>query len=204
MMNTIKMTIKSSFFSFLAHTLLPLDVYNRLGGKKMIQSYSNYGLDDVLSRTFMIPAVMPNTVINPQVSMQNNAQTLSQTNGSNNMVNQNKFVNSTEGFLRGNMEAGTYLPYKNMTYLRPVINGEKENALYKIQEMAFAAHDINLYLDTHPNDANAIRLYNEYNMQEKRLNDEYERKYGPIDLSDNEGLSMTPWSWIKEPWPWNE
>lgn len=158
----------------------------------MKQSYSNYGLDDIFVRNFMMPAVMPGT----QVNMQNNNQL--------NTSNQNKFLNPQEGFLRGNIEAGTYVPYKNMTYIKPVINNERQKTLYKLQEIAFAAHELNLYLDTHPNDANAIRLYNEYNKQEKMLNDEYERKYGPVDLSDSEGLSMTPWAWIKEPWPWNE
>lgn len=170
----------------------------------MKESYSSYGLDDVFMRTFMMPAVMPN---NPNSNLQMNMLTNTQmatTNNGGNMTMQNKFVSPQEGFLRGNMEAGTYLPYKNMNYLRPQVNNERQRALYQIQEMAFAAHDINLYLDTHPNDSNAIRLYNEYNKQEKMLNDAYERKYGPIDLSDNEGLSMTPWSWIKEPWPWNE
>ena len=164
----------------------------------MKESYSSYGLDDVFMRTFMMPAVMPNSqTSNTELNMLNNTQMGMQGNGNQNMMNQNKFVLPQEGFLRGNMEAGTYIPYKNMTYLR-------QRALYKIQEMAFAAHDVNLYLDTHPNDSNAIRLYNEYNKQERMLNDAYERKYGPIDLSDNEGLSMTPWAWIKEPWPWNE
>lgn len=126
--------------------------------------------------------------------------------GSNNLnvLNRDKFLSSNEGFLRGNMEASSYIPYKNMTYLRANISNERQRDLYRLQEMAFAAHDLNLYLDTHPNDSNAIRLYNEYNKQEKMLNDAYERKYGPVNLSDNEGLSMTPWTWIKEPWPWNE
>lgn len=170
----------------------------------MKESYSSYGLDDVFMRTFMMPAVMPNTQdSNSKMNMLNYTQTMNANNNSN-MMMKNKFVSPSEGFLRGNMEAGTYLPYKNMTYLRPNVLNERERALYQIQEMAFAAHDINLYLDTHPNDSNAIRLYNEYNKQEKMLSDAYERKYGPINLSDNEGLSMTPWSWINEPWPWNE
>ena len=171
----------------------------------MKESYSSYGLDDVFMRTFMIPAVMPNTqnANLKMMNMSNHTQT-SATNNNSNMMMQNRFVSPNEGFLRGNMEAGTYLPYKNMTYLSPNALNERERALYQIQQMAFAAHDINLYLDTHPNDSNAINLYNEYNKQEKMLNDAYERQYGPIDLSDNEGLSMTPWSWIDEPWPWNE
>ena len=156
----------------------------------MRYDYSNYGLDDAIIRTFMMPAVEPYNKIN----MKNNQ----------NMMGNNKFVMPNEGFLRGNMEAGTYIPYKNMNYIKPSLINEKQKELYKLQEMAFAAHDINLYLDTHPNDSNSIKLYNEYLKQEKMLNDEYERKYGPVDLSDSEGLSMTPWAWIKEPWPWNE
>lgn len=170
----------------------------------MKQSYSSYGFDDVFMRTFMIPAVMPNNLNNSQINTLNNTQLGFQGNNQSNTMNQSKFLMPQEGFLRGNMESGTYIPYKNMNYLRPQINNEREKDLYKLQEMAFAAHDINLYLDTHPNDSNAIRLYNDYNRQEQMLNNAYERKYGPVDLSDNEGLSMTPWAWIKEPWPWNE
>lgn len=150
----------------------------------MRENYSNYGFDDIFMRTFMMPAVMPGDI--------------------NKMNDNNKFLEPKEGFLRGNMETNSYIPYKNMTYLKPNILNERENALYQIQETSFAAHDINLYLDTNPNDTNAIRLYNEYNNGEKMLIDAYERKYGPINLSDTNGLSMTPWAWIKEPWPWNE
>lgn len=170
----------------------------------MTNNYT-YGMDDILFRTFMMPAVMPNnTNLNTQMNMISKTNTNASFNNNQNMVNKNKFLSPREGFLRGNMEAGTYIPYKNMTYLNPQINSERQSDLYKLQEMAFAAHDINLYLDTHPNDANAIKLYNEYNKQEKMLNDQYERKYGPVDLSDTEGLSMTPWAWIENPWPWNE
>lgn len=147
---------------------------------------NNYDMDDIIYRNFMMPAVMPKDNLNNKNSNSNG-----------------KFINPNEAFLRGNIEAGTYVPYKNMTYKKPIITSEQQRALYNLQEIAFSAHELNLYLDTHPNDMNAIKLYNEYNKKEKMLNDEYERKYGPIDLSDSEGLSMTPWAWIKEPWPWN-
>ena len=156
----------------------------------MMKGITEYVFEEPFIRTFMMPAVMPNSTPG--------------NNNKNNMQNQNKFVNPKEGFLRGNMESGTYVPYKNMTFIKPVLIDERQNALYKIQEIGFAAHDANLYLDTHPYDVNMIRLYNEYLKEEKRLNDEYERKYGPIDLSDEEGLNLTPWAWIKEPWPWNK
>lgn len=146
----------------------------------------NYGLDEVFIRNFMMPAVMPGK----QVNMSN--------------ISQDKFLNPDEAFLRGNIENGTYIPYKNMTFIKPTITNDRQRLLYDLQKISFAAHELNLYLDTHPNDSNTIKLYNEYNKQEKMLNDEYERKYGPVDLSDTEGLSMTPWAWIKEPWPWSK
>ena len=157
----------------------------------MRENSMGYAFNDPFMRTFMMPAITSNNGNN---------------NFSNNQIlnNQSKFVGPEEGFLRGNMERGTYVPYKNMTFIRPTLSDERQRALYQIQEIAFAAHDANLYLDTHPEDTNMIRLYNEYLKEEKRLNDEYERKYEPIDLSDPEGLNMTPWAWIKEPWPWNK
>ena len=141
--------------------------------------YSNFMYDDIYFRNYMMPAIYPNN-------------------------NNNIFTNKQDGFLKGNMEKDTYIPYKNMTYIKPVINNEKEDMLYKISEVCFAAHDINLYLDTHPNDVNAINLYNEYNNMSNELIASYERKYGPINLSDNIGLEKTPWAWINKPWPWNK
>ena len=169
----------------------------------MMENYSSYNLDDILVRTFMMPAVMPNEYTNMNMLPKTNAE-IYMNNNNNNLSYNSKFLNPEEGFLKGNMERGTYEPYRNMTYIKPNITNERDMMLYKIQQMAFAAHDINLYLDTHPNDANSISLYNKYNMETKRLTNEYERKYGPIDLSDDEGLGMTPWSWINEPWPWNK
>ena len=60
----------------------------------MYNSYSMYPLSDPFIRTFMID----------------------------NNTNQDKFINASEGFLRGNMEKGTYVPYKNMNYISNINN----------------------------------------------------------------------------------
>ena len=159
----------------------------------MNNMYSNYLNNDPFIRTFMT-AEIDDKILN---GLTNNLKDA-------NINNDSIFVNSTEGFLRGNMQKGTYVPYKNLTIIKPVITNDRNQMLYKIQEVSFAAHDANLYLDTHPEDTNMIMLYNKYLKEEKMLNDEYEKKYGPIDLSDEQGLNLTPWSWIKEPWPWNK
>lgn len=154
----------------------------------MRETYTEYTFDEPFIRTYMMPAVV-------SISDEYNKQ--------NTNLN-NKFVNEAEGFLKGNMEAGTYVPYRNMTYIRPNLITDRQKDLYKLQQVSFAAHDANLYLDTHPEDVNMIRLYNSYLNEEKKLTDIYERKYGPIDLYDSDGLNMTPWAWIKEPWPWTK
>ena len=109
-----------------------------------------------------------------------------------------------EALMLGNIDKDLYCPYKGFTNYPLMAKTVKGQLLSEVMIYDFYCHELNLYLDTHPNDVNAIKLYNEYNKQEKILNDEYERKYGPVNLSDSEGLSMTPWAWIKEPWPWNE
>ncbi len=160
----------------------------------MREDYFNYMDGSNLIRTYMMPAVQKSFDLNGMQSMVNQNENLNQTN----------FLNPSEGFLKGNIESNKYEPYKNMTYIKPNITNERDMMLYKVQEMCFMAHDINLYLDTHPNDSYAMNLYNKYNNDAKKLTDEYEKRYGPIDLSDDSGLNMTPWSWINEPWPWNE
>ena len=128
MMSLIEKTI-SLLFWLLTHTLLPKGVYNTSEGDEMYNSYSNYPFDDPFIRTFMM---------------------------NNNGNNQDKFVSDDEGFLRGNMEKGTYVTYKNMTYIKPVFDNQRQKDLYELQKVCFAAHDANLYLDTHPNDAKMI------------------------------------------------
>ena len=131
---------------------------------------NNYYLNDPFIRTFMMPAI------------------------------ENNFINADEGFLKGNMEKETYVPYKNMTYIKPTITSERQRDLYELQKVCFAAHDANLYLDTHPNDKNMIELYNKYLKKEKELESAYENKYGPLELS----YEGTTWSWIDNPWPWSK
>lgn len=153
----------------------------------MNRNCSNYEMDDFFIRTFMPDVIIPAKEVNKIYP--------------NSMYN-STFCNEEEGFLKGNMEKGTYIPYKNMTYIKPVINDERQALLYKISENDFACDDINLYLDTHPNDLNAINLYGNYNKQVEMLTKEYERRYGSINLSDNEGLANNPWKWLDRPWPW--
>lgn len=107
----------------------------------------------------------------------------------------------SEKFLRGNMFNDEFIPYKNMKYVMPKINGDKEEKLSKIMESSFAIIDYNLYLDVHPEDQVVFNLYNNEKEKLSRLKDNYENKYGP--LCNTDGI-YSNYQWINSPWPWEK
>lgn len=117
----------------------------------------------------------------------------------NNANNINKLVPPIEAFNRGNLFDNLYWPYKYVSNLKP--KNERDELLQKIQAYGFAAHELNLYLDLYPDDAQAIGLYNQYSEISNNFLNEYEKKYGPITLNSEEKY---PWMWINSPWPWEK
>lgn len=73
--------------------------------------------------------------------------------------------------------------------------------LKTIQELSFTAVDLTLYLDTHPDDPNALGHYNAISQQLECAKKAYEEIYGPL-MPFGESPSQFPWRWIRGPWPW--
>ncbi|SMB92556.1 spore coat protein JB [Desulfonispora thiosulfatigenes DSM 11270] len=80
--------------------------------------------------------------------------------------------------------------------------GRKE-LLRKLQELEFAAVDINLYLDTHPENQQALMDYNSISQQLLEHKQIFEMNYGPL-INFGFSPSKYPWAWVNEPWPWQE
>lgn len=80
-------------------------------------------------------------------------------------------------------------------------NNSRMQMLRKVQEADFAAADLHLYLDTHPNCQTALNKYKEALECACRYRQEYETAYGPLTAAASS--SAAPWQWIKNPWPWN-
>lgn len=78
----------------------------------------------------------------------------------------------------------------------------REEMLKRISCCDFYIIDLHLYLNTHPNDTDAIMLYNEAVKQGKALREVYEASYGM--LLANCSQSKSPWQWIENPWPWQK
>lgn len=105
-----------------------------------------------------------------------------------------------EGLERGNMFKDEYKPYKNLTYFKLKANNEKEKLMLKIYAYSFAINDLNLYLDLHPDKKDVFDLFKKYVNEKERLCKEYERLYGPLEIT---GTTGSKYDWIDSPWPWD-
>lgn len=75
-----------------------------------------------------------------------------------------------------------------------------ENELLKrVYETGFALDDVQLYLDTHPMDQEAMKYYYFAQKANQQAVKAYELAYGPL-MSDR--VNSENWNWIKNPWPW--
>ncbi|MDR6224865.1 spore coat protein CotJB [Desmospora profundinema] len=73
--------------------------------------------------------------------------------------------------------------------------------LIEIQVVDFVLVELNLYLDTHPQDRQAIEQYNQYTQKSQILKHRFECAFGPLTHFGG-SPSTDPWSWHQPPWPW--
>ena len=76
---------------------------------------------------------------------------------------------------------------------------EREIMIKNLSSYQFMIDDLQLYLDTHPNDEKTIEKLNETIKKLKPLKEKFESIYGPLTANENE---QNRWCWIKAPWPW--
>lgn len=74
-------------------------------------------------------------------------------------------------------------------------------ALLQLQQLSFSLVDLNLYLDTNPDNQQAINDYNQLFEQYWDAKSNYELQYGPMN-NFGHCPATYPWSWINDPWPW--
>ena len=79
----------------------------------------------------------------------------------------------------------------------------EQTALFQyINEVSFAINDMNLYLDTHPEDKKALAFMEEHVQMRKRALKEYAMKYGPLTIDTTDDGQSCSWDWVMQPWPW--
>lgn len=85
------------------------------------------------------------------------------------------------------------------------MNNQLDDNYYKqlleLQQIGFGLVELTLYLDTHPNDMQAIQQFNQLAQHRQHCAQQFEMQYGPL-LQFGHSFSKYPWQWSESPWPW--
>lgn len=117
-----------------------------------------------------------------------------------NFYRKSKFLLPKEAFEYGNIEAAKYIPYRNFKVKGLEPKTEKQSKLYELMALSFMVTELDLYLDTHCDDLEAIGLFNEYIKKYDDLKVDYVSKFGPICLTMGDYMK-DKFVWLHG-WPW--
>lgn len=80
---------------------------------------------------------------------------------------------------------------------------EQKKLRYYIDVVSFAALDAAMFLDTHPQDEDALKYFDYYNHARNQALAEYSSRFGPLTLNTvPKGVDF--WCWASDPWPWEK
>lgn len=78
----------------------------------------------------------------------------------------------------------------------------REELLKKLMELDFIAVDLALFLNTHPDNSEAIQAYNQVITAADAVRMKYEEAFGPLCSFRSYAMDTNNWQWKDNPWPW--
>ncbi|CDC50257.1 putative uncharacterized protein [Clostridium sp. CAG:58] len=81
----------------------------------------------------------------------------------------------------------------------PGMDPSRQALMKQINEASFAVDEAVLFLDTHPDCAQAMQYYQSAVGARKAAMDAYQSRFGPLLVDDVIGNT---WTWVTEKWPW--
>lgn len=115
-----------------------------------------------------------------------------------NYIDVSKFNDSFDALIKGCIDSDIYDQYENYVPKQLIFNDTQEGLLHRIQAYYFSLADLTLFLDVHPNNKNALELYNRYVNDLNETKETYINNYGPLTL---DSINQNNWQWVKS-WPW--
>lgn len=77
---------------------------------------------------------------------------------------------------------------------------DRKKLFRDIQIVSFAIDDIKLFLDTHPQNEEAMNYFRHYRDIMETMVAKYTEQYGPLTVNDSKAEES--WEWVYTPWPW--
>lgn len=75
---------------------------------------------------------------------------------------------------------------------------ERSKSLQCLSSLQFILWELHLYLDTHPDDCEAMARHKKYTEECTAMRADFEEKYGPLSAATGSGCA-----WLANPWPWD-
>lgn len=101
-----------------------------------------------------------------------------------------------KAIVRGTLYPGLDLPLLGIANK----NNLPVTPLSELQVLAFAVQELALYLDTHPEDAEALELYKQYQEMYQKCATTYQQQIRP--LNHTSPSQHGTYAWLDDPWPW--
>ena len=99
------------------------------------------------------------------------------------------------------LEAGTLFPDLDLPFHLKVTPSQlADSHLNQLRALDFVILELGLYLDTHPYDAEAFALFQNYVELEKTARAAYVEQHGPLTMTD--AALNGSYTWGDGPWPW--
>lgn len=96
---------------------------------------------------------------------------------------------------------GTLFPGLNLPFhLKTAPSSLSESAALELQALQFVITELALYLDTHQDDMEAFKLFQQYSKLAEEGRRRYEAAYGP--LTHAAAARQDRYTWLNSPWPW--
>lgn len=101
----------------------------------------------------------------------------------------------------GALANGTIFPALNLPFHLKVEPGTlPDTQSAQLQALLFVVTELGLYLDTHQDDTEAFRLFQQYTEMAREAKKQYEEAHGPLtQLSAGQDKA---YRWLDDPWPW--
>ncbi len=116
--------------------------------------------------------------------------------------NNNMLYGPYEGYIKGNLFKNLYHGYKNYEPAKILPKSEQEEALLNLNQIQFAMHEANLYLDVYPTDNTMMQEFNKFRANYNNMLREYQNKYGALNIN-SDSINQIPFAWEEESWPWD-
>ncbi|WAH38346.1 spore coat protein CotJB [Alicyclobacillus dauci] len=74
--------------------------------------------------------------------------------------------------------------------------------MHELQSVDFVLVELTLYLDTHPDDKQALAQFQQFQKRKQNLVQQFESAFGPMYEFGMSPADGTSWKWAETPWPW--